>query len=311
MSEFSFIEYLKKQARRSSQIYIGIGDDAAAVRVSGGKELVISTDAIVDGVDFEIKKLCPRKIGRKALAVNLSDIAAMGARPFAFLVTIGKPKNISENWLKKFYDGLFKLAREYKAELIGGDFTKADRFFASIVVLGEADKKNLIRRSGAKAGDSMFVTGKLGGSILRHHCDFSPRVAEGLFLSATKKITSMIDVSDGLIQDLGHILDESKVSAAIDLEKIPISDDAKTLNSFNYNKALKGALVDGEDFELLFTVPLIYAGYLQKKWKKKFPKTSLTCIGQIISKRKEKIIFQKKDGVIKIPKLSKTGFSHF
>jgi len=178
MDEFSFIEYLKKKIRSSGRVSLGIGDDAAVLNVGKGKKLVVSTDVIVENVDFKIKTLSPEKIGRKALAINLSDLAAMGASPMAFVVTIGKPKYISAAWLKRFYNGLLKLAKQYDVACVGGDFSKSAEFFASVTILGEALPRKIVKRSGAKPGDWIAVMGALGGSLLRHHYDFTPRVRE-------------------------------------------------------------------------------------------------------------------------------------
>jgi len=310
MNEFAFIDFLKKKSLRSKGILLGIGDDASVLCVERGKQLVVSTDAIVENVDFILKKLSPEKIGRKVLAINLSDMAAMGANPTAFVIVIGKPRYISTAWLKRFYGGLLKLAKQYDVACIGGDFSSAKEFFASVTILGEVKPGRAVSRAGAKAGDWIGITGKLGGSILRHHYSFSPRVSEGRFLGEGRWVNSMIDVSDGLIQDLTHILKASNVGAVLDLEKIPVSMDAKKLSKGKKTGALNRALSDGENFELLFTMLPRQKKVFEKNWKKRFPKVPLCWIGKIGGG--ESVIRWMKNGKItSVPKLSKTGYSHF
>ncbi|MEI7751379.1 MAG: thiamine-phosphate kinase [Candidatus Omnitrophota bacterium] len=337
MNEFSFIEYLRKKIPKSGRVSAGIGDDAAVLNVSKGKQLVVSTDVIVENVDFVLCHpreggdpvrgfptcprqafgndnllgvLSPEKIGRKALAVNLSDIAAMGATPTAFVISVGKPPYVSPPWLKRFYKGLLALAKQYNVTCIGGDFSRSKEFFASVTILGEVAPDQVVTRSGATAGDWIAVTGRLGGSLLRHHHDFTPRVREGLFLVKHVTPTAMIDISDGLVQDLSHILKASKVGAALDLDKIPVSSDAKKLAKGSCCKALERALADGEDFELLFTVPPWHKMMLEKSWKKSFPRVPLTWIGKIEGK-KPVIRWTSMGKSIAAPKLTRKGFSHF
>ena len=310
MDEFAFIEYLRKKAPCSSRVVIGIGDDAAVLKVSKGKRLVVSSDVIVEGVDFRMKELNPEQVGRKALAVNLSDMAAMGAMPTAFMVNIGKPSRTTSAWLKRFYKGLLALAKQFDVVCVGGDFSKSKEFVASVTIFGEASPGRIVKRSGAKPGDWIAVTGALGGSLSRHHYDFTPRVREGLWLAQNVKPTAMIDISDGLIQDLSHILKSSKVGAVLDLDKIPVSRDARAMSRGNEVQALGRALSDGEDFELLFMVSPTHKVKLEKLWKDRFPGTQLSWIGRVDGKVSK--IFWRKDGIkVSEPKLVRKGFSHF
>lgn len=318
MNEFSFIEYLRKRVPHSFKVAVGIGDDAAVLKKLGSGNLVVSTDMLVEDVDFVLNKLGPEKIGRKALAVNLSDLAAMGAEPVAFVLTIGKPKHVSTRWLERFYDGLLKLAKQYKVDCIGGDFSGAKEFSVSVTILGKA--RRVVSRSGAKAGDWIGVTGSLGGSILKHHYDFTPRIREGLFLAGNCFANAIIDISDGLVQDLSHLLEASRAGAVLELDKIPVSADALRMERRDRSKhakqtcpsrqALEQALSDGEDFELLFTAPPRKKILLEKSWRRKFPKVSLAWIGRIEGK-KPLIRWVLKGKVIPAPKLSKQGFTHF
>lgn len=310
MNEFDFIEYLKRKIPGHRQVPLGIGDDAAVLNPTPGKQLVVSTDAVVEGVDFVFKGLSPEKIGRKVLAINLSDLAAMGAKPVAFVITVGKPQHISTNWLKRFYDGLLTLAKDYDCSCIGGDFSGSKEFFASVTIFGECLPHHVVTRSGAMAGDWIAVTGDLGGSRLKHHYDFTPRVREGLFLSEKFTPTAMIDISDGLVQDLGHILKASRAGAVLELDKIPVSRDAEKMAQGNIHGARNRALSDGEDFELLFTVPPWQKAMLEKSWKKHFPGIPLTWIGKIEGKA-PKIRWTVKGKMVPAPGLFRKGFIHF
>jgi len=310
MDEFSFIEYLKKKIPKFERVCVGIGDDAAVLSVDTAKKLVVSTDVIVENVDFKVKALSPEKIGRKVLAANLSDMAAMGALPTAFVISVGKPSYITTAWLKCFYKGLLALAKEYGVACVGGDFSSSKEFFASVTIFGEVSLHSLMKRSGAMPGDWIAVTGALGGSILKHHHDFTPRVREGLFLSRQITPTAMIDISDGLVQDLSHVLKASGVGAVLDLDNIPVSRDARKMSEGNEKKSLVRALSDGEDFELLFTVPPWQKVMLEKIWKKNFSKVPLTWIG-MIEGRVPQISWRRNGKKIIPPKLARKGFSHF
>lgn len=310
MDEFSFIEYLKKKIPAHGRVRIGIGDDAAVLEIETGKRLVVSTDVVVENVDFKIKRLCPEKIGRKALAVNLSDIAAMGASPTGFVISIGKPARISTAWLKRFYNGLLALAKQYDVPCVGGDFSRSKEFFTSVTIFGEVSPDHFVQRSGAKQRDWIAVTGSLGGSILKHHYDFMPRVREGLFLANYITPMAMIDISDGLVQDLSHILKASAAGAILDLDKIPVSRAAIKLSHGNKEKALVRALSDGEDFELLVTVPPWQKAMLAKSWAKQFPRVPLTWIGKIEGKS-PRIFWRRNGEKVDPPKLARKGFSHF
>ena len=310
MSEFSFIERLKKQVKSSSLIPLGIGDDAAVLNVTKGKQLVVATDAIVENVDFRMKDLAPEKIGRKALAINLSDIAAMGAKPTAFVIAIGKPVSVTTAWLFRFYDGLLKLAREHSVYCVGGDISRSREFFASITILGEVAKGKAVKRSGALGGDWIAVTGVLGGSLLRHHHDFTPRLREADFLARGRFATAMIDISDGLAQDLSHILKASKVGARLDLDRVPVSREARKKAHGHEDKALERALCDGEDFELLFTVRPQHKKKLERVWKKRFPRVPLSWIGRI-EEGARRILWSHQGKEIPASQFARKGFTHF
>lgn len=309
MREFEFIRYLKKAVPKQLQGKIGIGDDADLISLQSrtkAKGLLFASDVIVDGVDFRIEKDSPELVGRKALAINLSDLAAMGGKPVACVVSLGLPRGIKNSWIKNFYRGLIKLAGRHRVVIAGGDISSSRCFFCSVAVIGQTVAESGIRRNGAQAGDWIGVTGHLGGSIAGKHLRFTPRLAEAEYLARSFRVHSMIDISDGLLQDLEHILEASRVSADIFLDQIPYSPGIfKT-----FREALGHALSDGEDFELLLTVSEEDKRRLEKKWKRKFPKVPLSWIGRIRKARGKNTVFFRNGRPVPFKNKSK-GFTHF
>lgn len=297
MNEFDWIELIKKRAGRLPAGWIGIGDDAAVIPGNAAKNWVVSTDAIVEGVDFD-HTVTAAQAGRKALAINLSDLAAMGAVPAAFLMTLGVPKIWNGTKLKQFIGGVFKLAEKFNVPCIGGDMTSAAQFFCSITVFGRSPSNEVVLRSGAKPGDLVLVTGRIGGSIKKKHYDFNPRVKEAEWLVKNFKPSAMMDISDGLTQDLGHLLTSSQCMAQLNLDLVPVSKDAKNRES---------ALSDGEDFELLMTVHPKLVVKLLKAWEIKFPEVELTPIGHAVAGKPRIEFFLK--GVKQLVRPG--GFKHF
>ena len=309
-SEFALIELLRKKIPRKMQGSFGIGDDAAVLPGSAGEKLLFTTDVLVEGVDFIRGKTRARLVGRKALAVNLSDIAAMGATPHAFVISLGIPRKLSEKWILKFYGGMIALAKKYKVLCVGGDISRSRQFFASMAMIGRTRPGEVVTRGGARPGDLIAVTGRLGGSILGRHLRFEPRIPEARFLAARFHPTAMMDLSDGLWQDLGHILKGSGVGAKLALDKIPVSRDAFKLARGNSGAALRHALTDGEDFELLFTLPVVKKESLERAWKLRFPRLPLSWIGRIVAGAGP-ISCLRKGKPTAPPRLAKKGYSHF
>jgi len=319
-NEFHLIKRLKSLIPRSLQGSIPIGDDAGIFRAPPDKSLLFTTDVIVEGVDFLIGKrgaspppagtASPEEIGHKALAVNLSDIAAMGGRPLAFVSTWGIPKKFPEKWVERAAKEMLHLTRRFKVDWVGGDISRANQVFISIAMVGRASKKVVLRK-GAKPGDFIYVTGKLGGSIKGKHLSFTPRILEGQFLASRFTPTAMIDISDGFVQDLGHLLKASKVGARVELESIPISNAAWRGARRSRRRALQSALSYGEDFELLFTLRPAQRVKLEKAWRKRFPGVLLSCVGEVTNSKPGKIDWF--DGRKPLTKLwfQKTGFAHF
>lgn len=292
LGEFGLIERFKKSIKLDSTVVKGTGDDCAVLKFNKGKYQLFSCDMLVEGIDFHPNEK-PYLIGRKSLAVSISDIAACGGLPRYCLVSLGVTKRTSVEFTDKFLKGMLDLAKEFKINIVGGDLTRSGQLVVDVSILGVVEKRNLILRSGAKEGDIIFVTGRLGGSISGKHLKFIPRVKEARFLVRNFKINAMIDISDGLTQDLGHILQESKVGANIYEDLIPLSKEARNLED---------ALYSGEDFELLFTVS---PGEAKKIIKRRL--ASFKPIGEIT--KRNKLILVDKKGKENI--INPKGFRHF
>jgi thiamine-monophosphate kinase len=284
-SEFDFINALRQRAGASGpSIVAGIGDDAAVLRSTPGKETVISADLLVEDIDFRRTTTPPYLLGHKALAVSLSDIAAMGARPLWSMMSIGVPEDIWQtDFVERLYDGLLDLAGHYGVQLIGGDTSRTnERLVIDSIVGGECAAGMAVMRSGAKAGDQIFVTGSLGAAaaglrliergahlaeqnladddsqkldhVLLRQLRPEPRVGWGIVLGEERLATSMIDLSDGLSSDLNRLCEASNVGALIDSALLPVDDRVTELCGRRALDPLQLALHGGEDFELLFTM---------------------------------------------------------
>ncbi|QDT89181.1 thiamine-phosphate kinase [Gimesia algae] len=251
--EFELIEWIRSQTGMSHTDLLGIGDDTAILQPPVDSELLLATDMLMEGAHFTFPPATPDLAGRKALAVNLSDIAAMGGTPHSALVSLALPRSRGPEFAKSVMQGIMELAAEFQTQLAGGDTNSWDGpLVINVAIIGTADQSHSIKRSGAQPGDWIFVTGALGGSLESHHLTFQPRVREAVTLRETVTIKSMIDVSDGLASDLQHILTESGVGAMIQSNQIPISQHVSPESTDA--ERLQQALSDGEDFELLFTV---------------------------------------------------------
>jgi thiamine-monophosphate kinase len=296
-SEFDFINSLRQRVASltTQSLVAGIGDDAAVIRNTGGKETVITADLLVEDVDFRRTTTPPYLLGHKALAVSLSDMAAMGARPLWSLISIGVPDDVWQtDFVEWFYDGLLELANGYGVRLIGGDTSRTTgHIVIDSIVSGECAAGMSVKRSGAKPGDQIFVTGWLGAAaaglrliergahlaeqnlgdedsqkldhILLRQLRPEPRVGWGMVLGEERLATSMIDLSDGLSSDLNHLCEASGVGALIDSSLLPVDDRVQELCGRRALDPLQLALHGGEDFELLFTVAPQNAARLPRK----------------------------------------------
>jgi len=309
MNEFELIAKLTHALPVNESVVTGAGDDCAVLDLGVADKLFLfKTDAVVEGFHFT-RETPPEKIGRKALARCLSDIAAMAGTPTAALVTIALPQNFEPEFVAKIYDGMNALAREHGVAIVGGETTKnPGRILISISLLGTVPRGKQILRSGAKPGDAIFVTGELGGSLAEKHLHFEPRLAEARWLAEHFAVHALMDLSDGLAGDLRHILQASGVGAELLKSAVPVSREAKlrAKKSSSAKPAFAAALTDGEDFELLFTVASKDAVKLLDAWHKKFPKLKLSCIGKIVAG--DGILIRDKSGS---HKLNAHGYVHF
>ena len=286
MNEFELIARLTKSLPTNKNVVVGAGDDCAVLDLGVPDKLILfKTDAVVERIHFT-RATPPEKIGRKALARCLSDIAAMAGTPTAALVTIALPKDFDAEFVAKIYDGLNALAEKCGVAVVGGETTtNPEGILISIALLGTVTRGKQILRSGAKVGDAIFVTGELGGSLAGRHLEFEPRLEEARWLAEHFPIHALMDLSDGLGGDLRHILQASKAGAEILKPAVPVARAAKLAARENSaaRPAFVAALTDGEDFELLFTLASKDAVKLLDAWKKKFPKVKLSCIGKIVA----------------------------
>ena len=308
MNEVELIARLVPTLPRNESVVVASGDDCAVLDLGAADYVLFKTDAVVEGAHFT-KGVPPEKIGRKALARCLSDVAAMGGKPGSALVTIALPKDFDPNWVEGVYAGLNALATQYGVAIVGGETTiNPERVLISIAMLGTVGKDHCVLRSGAKPGDAIFVTGSLGGSITGKHLDFEPRLEEARWLAQNFPLHALIDLSDGLASDLRHILKSSRVGGELLSRAIPISREAKLAAraESSAKPPLLAALTDGEDFELLFTVASKDAVRLLDEWKKRFPQLSLTCIGRITAEPGLRL--RESEGV---RMLNVHGYTHF
>ena len=286
--EREFIDALRRRVKaetsRSSSLVAGIGDDAAVFRSTAGKDTVITADLLVEDIDFRRTTTPPFLLGHKALAVSLSDVAAMGSRPMWSMVSVGVPEDVWQtDFVDRLYDGLLELANRYGVQLIGGDTSRTtENIVIDSIVVGECASGMSVLRTGAGAGDQIFVTGSLGAAaaglrliergahlaeqnladedsqkldhMLLRQLRPEPRVGWGIVLGEEHLATSMIDLSDGLSSDLNNLCSASGVGALIDSSQLPVDETVIELCGRRALDPLQLALHGGEDFELLFTV---------------------------------------------------------
>ncbi len=271
LGEFGLIDRIAAGVKPDRSVVVGIGDDAAALAPTPGCLSLVTSDMLLEGVHFDLSFSEPDTLGKKTVAVNLSDLAAMGAIPRHFLLSLAIPPELPLEFLENFIAGLLARAGQFGVTLIGGDTCSSKSgLVISVTAMGEQLPEQVVRRSGARAGDLLFVTGTLGdaalglellrrgerqGDAIDRHRDPEPRVLAGVALAERRLATAMIDVSDGLLADLGHILGLSGVGARLELAKIPLSpcynERIPQIAAEPYALALGG----GEDYELLFTAP--------------------------------------------------------
>ncbi len=281
-SEFEIIRWIRSVTPRARGVLVGIGDDCATLRLRS-KRCLLKIDQLVEGLHFDCRSATPAQIGRKSVARPLSDIAAMTGTPRAVVVSVLLRPSFKPDQIRRMYLGMRDMAGKFGAQIVGGDIAVGgDRLVISVSILGESNPRGDALRSGAKPGDAIFVTGDLGGSILGKHLNFTPRIREALELAKTVPLHAMIDISDGLAADLQHILDESRVGGVLHAASLPISNAAKRLAAKTKRSPLDHVLNDGEDYELLFTVPRGSAAKVPMRLSTSVP---VTRIGAIIKIR--------------------------
>ncbi|MBT1072582.1 thiamine-phosphate kinase [Pelotalea chapellei] len=272
LGEFGFISRISAATRPGAGVVTGIGDDAAVTALTPGMQLLTSTDMLLENVHFRCSWHDPYRLGRKSLAVSISDIAAMGGIPRWCLLSLGIPKDAALGFMDDFTRGFLDMAAEHNVSLIGGDTCRSGNgLVISVTIMGEQVPKRIIRRTGARPGDEIWVTGTLGdaalglrlleegklkdgfGQFITRLLDPTPRTEVGQFLAESGLVTSMIDISDGLLADFGHIAEQSGVGGQLNLAALPISSAFRAISEgfsqFPYHLALSG----GEDYELAFT----------------------------------------------------------
>lgn len=332
LGEFGLIERFRSQLNtRSPRVKKGIGDDCAVFSTRPDTIQLISTDALVESVHFDLKTISAKQLGRKALAINISDIAAMGGTPYLALISLGLPQSTSIKFLDEFYAGLQKGCESCQIELAGGDTVASPQhLFINICILGEARKNRVFTRTGAKPGDQIFVTGTLGDSAMglqllmsgnknsasaKHRCSLIqkhlepiPRIKESSLLAKSKlQVTSMIDLSDGLVQDLSHLCKTNRLGADLHEANLPFSQALKSICRQKGYEPTDWGLQGGEDYELLFTIRPEDVKKLNSLFLK--ADAPVSHIGEITN-FPGKITLKKENGRKKALKPS-MGFNHF
>ncbi|UCC66438.1 MAG: thiamine-phosphate kinase [Deltaproteobacteria bacterium] len=268
IGEFGLIKVIKDLADNGDGVMMGIGDDVAVLKSSSGKLLLVTTDILLQEVHFRLELTDPYHLGRKALGVNISDIASCGGTPRAFLTSLAVPPDKEVDFVQALYQGMMEMASECGVSLVGGDTSSGKELMLSITLLGEGEEGQIVYRHGAQTGDQIFVTGTLGdaalglemlkkgkreGKPVQRHLSPTPRIKEGREIAERRLATSMIDISDGLLADLGHIIEASGMGGEIWLPKLPLSEGYReVIEEYNSDPYLL-ALTGGEDYELLFT----------------------------------------------------------
>jgi thiamine-monophosphate kinase len=309
-NESQIISRLKQLSRADDKVLVGIGDDAAVIKGAGERDLLVCCDLMVEGVHFRTEWTAPRLLGRKALAVNLSDIAAMGGVPKFAMVSIALPGKFSSEFIDEILRGLFDLADASGVSIVGGDTSSSpDSFFIDVSVIGDCENGRAVTRGGAQVGDIIYVSGSLGASALGlslleegvrleddskfrdallKHLAPEPRLSLGRAIGEAGLATAMIDISDGLSTDLWHLLDESDCGAVIHAGAIPIAECVRrSSTSARIADSLRLALNSGEEYELLFTVTPERS--LEIAELSNAIEVPITCIGEIVASRELQI----------------------
>ena len=328
IGEFGFIESIKKECVTSlKDIIKGIGDDCAVFGPYSGRVLLFTTDMLVEDTHFLKAKITPYQLGWKTIAVNLSDIAAMGGRPLFLLISLAIPAEMNVELIQDFYKGMKDICEHYEVNILGGDTVASpDKLVISVSLIGDAKENEVLYRSGARPGDRIYVTGNVGDSsaglkilkneisppksiashFIKIHNEPKPLIKTGRIIAASRLASAMIDLSDGLLSDLGHICKESRVGAMLFKKKIPISSELKLLASRVKLNPIDLAFSGGEDYLLLLTVPEAKIKDFEILYKDK-GSSPLYLIGEIREEKGVRMVND--DGSIEGIRIR--GFNHF
>ena len=326
--EFRFIRSIMDDCHFShKKIIKGIGDDCAVVGPYDGKVLLLTTDILIEDIHFILEKIKPEHLGEKSVAVNLSDIAAMGGTALHLLVSLALPRSMSVDTIHALYHGMKKICKHYQVNILGGDTSASpDRLMINVNVLGEAPENEVLYRHGAKAGDHIYLTGTIGDSaaglklvrgefsgpesvvspLMHAHNRPLPLLEAGRMIARSGLASAMIDLSDGLLSDLRHICEASKVGARLFITDLPLSEEIKALAQINNFDPYELALSGGEDYRLLTTVPKENAGSFEKMFNEDAP-CPIFLTGKITEDKGIRVV--RPDGVEERPESA--GYDHF
>ncbi len=272
IGENRLVQLLTERLPRREDVVKGVGDDCAVVLPAPrGWLQLLKTDCIVEGVHF-LREHAPEQVGWKAMARVVSDIASMAGEPQHALVTLVLPPDTQVSWVERLYEGLLRCANLFDIAIVGGETSSGKEVVISVSLGGRVKTTRCARRDGAREGDAIMVTGKLGGAQAGHHLTFIPRLSEADWLAENARLHAMMDISDGLAKDLPRMAVASGVEFVLEEQTLPA----------HVGCTLEQAWSDGEDYELLLAVPLRAARRLESTWSRKFPETPLTCIGRFV-----------------------------
>ncbi len=305
--EWALIDWIRRQGRAGGgHVRLGPGDDMAIVGLGGDGDALVTVDALLEGTHFGLDTATPRQVGCKALAVSLSDVAAMAALPVCAVAWVGLPAGRDMAFAEALSQGLWDAAEAFACPVVGGDVTSWDGgLTVGTAVIARRGGLAPVLRSGARPGDVLLVTGRLGGSLLGRHLRFEPRVREARALAEAAEVHAMIDLSDGLSTDLGHVATESGVRAEVEAAAVPVADDARRAAEADGRSPLEHALHDGEDFELLLAVSEAAADRLLRD--PPFADPPLTRLGR--AREGQGVVLVGEDGT-RAP-LAPGGYEHF
>lgn len=290
IGEDALVRRLTASLPSSAEVLTGPGDDCAVVRPLRGRRLqLLKTDCIVEGVHFH-RDTPPQRIGWKAMARVVSDIAAMGGAPQHALVTLLLRPEMAVGEVEEIYAGLRRCAEAFGISIVGGEMSRGTQVVISVSLTGSVAEKRCALRNGAKPGDAICVTGRLGGSLRGHHLDFMPRIAEAQWLARNLQLHAMMDISDGLAKDLPRMAQASGVGFVLDESALPLHAGCTPAQAW----------CDGEDYELLFALPEWLTKRQLRRWQRTFPDVPLTCIGKFVDSAKGRP-----------PSFSGAGWDHF